>query len=361
MNIQLAFSGGGFRAAFYALGAYRRLVELGVHEAVSHISSVSGGSLTAGAILCGLAEGTFADADDFDARVTRPLRRLGQINLRRRLLAASLVPRLRSWRFESLRRRLSRLLDEMLDGELYRGRLLCDLPSTPAWSCNATCLRTMRRFDFQDRAEGTRVSLAVAASNAFPLLFAPIALPSGQEEYLLTDGGVYDNLGAEPLFGAEAPYILLDASQDGLPWNPAYHNRRFGMNIRTQEITLMQLSELRRRLLNEHTKGVQLQLARPLGELRQLVEGEQAWEAVEPLIAGLRTDLDAFHNVEIDSLLWAGSARMDAAIKELRPEWIQDEHWQDVPKRPSYAPEHAREVLAKGQKNRAFRVHKTLS
>ena len=51
-NIRLSFSGGGFRATFYCLGAYRRLVELGLANIVTHINSVSGGSIVAGQIMC---------------------------------------------------------------------------------------------------------------------------------------------------------------------------------------------------------------------------------------------------------------------------------------------------------------------
>ena len=43
-KINLGFSGGGFRATFYCLGAYRRLVELGLEKHVNEITSVSGGS-----------------------------------------------------------------------------------------------------------------------------------------------------------------------------------------------------------------------------------------------------------------------------------------------------------------------------
>ena len=46
-KINLGFSGGGFRATFYCLGAYRRLVELGLEKHVNEITSVSGGSITA--------------------------------------------------------------------------------------------------------------------------------------------------------------------------------------------------------------------------------------------------------------------------------------------------------------------------
>lgn len=53
-KINLGFSGGGFRATFYCLGAYRRLVELGLEKHVNEITSVSGGSIAAGAVISAL-------------------------------------------------------------------------------------------------------------------------------------------------------------------------------------------------------------------------------------------------------------------------------------------------------------------
>jgi len=378
MSIRLAFSGGGFRATFYALGAYRRLVELGVSSAVSHVSSVSGGSLAAAAIFCALADGTFCDVRDFDERVTQRLRRLGQLNLRRRLFVQSLVPG--RWRFQHVKKRLSQLLQEMLDQELCGGLRMRDLPTMPVWSCNATCLHTMQRFDFgseyRSRYGDLQVSLAVAASNAFPLIFAPIAVPDlhGQREHLLTDGGVYDNLGTDTLFQGKDPYILLDASQDGLPQSPIMEKRRFGgISMRLQEIALSQIGELRRRMLGHQAQGVQLPLYRTWRELvqsvcdtfalhRDLPEYGGDTDELERLIAGIRTDLDAFHDIEIDALMWAGATRMDLAVKSLRPELLPAERWSDVPTFPSHERSRMQEVLHLGQKLRPLRrVHKVLT
>ena len=85
-KINLGFSGGGFRATFYCLGAYRRLVELGLEKHVSEITSVSGGSIAAGAVISALAEGDFSSLLDFDRRVTTKLINLGQCNFRRRIM-----------------------------------------------------------------------------------------------------------------------------------------------------------------------------------------------------------------------------------------------------------------------------------
>ena len=47
-GIGLAFSGGGFRATLFHLGSLWRLNELGYLPKLDRISSVSGGSITAG-------------------------------------------------------------------------------------------------------------------------------------------------------------------------------------------------------------------------------------------------------------------------------------------------------------------------
>ncbi|MGB8954438.1 MAG: patatin-like phospholipase family protein [Tumebacillaceae bacterium] len=384
--MKLAFSGGGFRATFYSLGAYRRLVELGVQEIVSHISSVSGGSLTAGAILHGLKQGPFFDVDDFDRRVTVPLRRFGQLNLRRRLLMSALRPQLR---WESLKNRLSRLLQETLDRELFHDTLLADLPRVPEWSCNATCLNTMRRFRFKPtdvygKALGLctdifdlKMSLAVAASNAFPLLFAPVRLDNRGRHYqthegapvevsevlYLTDGGVYDNLGTDNLLKEPFPFVLLDASLEAPAAMHGYRPRF--LNLRLHEISFQHVLDLRRRLLNSHFTGIQLPIAQSLRQLldmlkRPLPDYGAESDEWDSLIASLRTDLDAFHTIEIEMLMWAGAARMDAAVKTLFPHLLAERR-DDLPAFPRHEAERVRTVLSRGRRRALLQLHKQLT
>ncbi|WP_255451039.1 MULTISPECIES: patatin-like phospholipase family protein [Bacillus cereus group] len=89
-ELKLALSGGGFRATFYALGGYKRLVECKLDHCVNSISSVSGGSITAAAIMLALHKGgSFRNVNDFEERVVNPLVKLGQIDLRTKLLTNS--------------------------------------------------------------------------------------------------------------------------------------------------------------------------------------------------------------------------------------------------------------------------------
>src|SRR5215218_9775414 len=49
-GIALSLSGGGYRAMVFHLGALIRLNEVGLLEKLARVSSVSGGSITAGAL-----------------------------------------------------------------------------------------------------------------------------------------------------------------------------------------------------------------------------------------------------------------------------------------------------------------------
>src|SRR4051812_13809192 len=76
----LCLSGGGYRAMLFHVGTLWRLNELGYLLNLKRISSVSGGSITAGVL--GLAWkdlqfGSTGVAANFEARVVAPLRKLG--------------------------------------------------------------------------------------------------------------------------------------------------------------------------------------------------------------------------------------------------------------------------------------------
>jgi NTE family protein len=389
-KIKLSFSGGGFRATFYCLGAYRRLVELGIHQHVSHISSVSGGSLAAGAIMVGLSRGNFHDIYDFENKVTVPLKKLGKINLRKRLMFRSLSLRNKNWKhfLERPRTRFSRLFPILLDEEMFRGKLMKELTSNPEWSCNATCLNTLKRFRFKTTdiygnligsskdINDISVAFAVAASAAFPLMFSPIEMDNKHRKYFdkynssylinpetlfLTDGGVYDNLGSENILKENEPAIILDASASDKPWEESYKPGYFKLHHRILQVSLDQIVMLRRRLLyNQSKSSIQLLINKNIKEIellekkycpqeRPLPDYPNQYEDIERLIGGIRTDLDAFHDIEIDTLMWSGAVRMDLAIKSLFPSLIKEEYWDNIPIFPSYDINEVEKVLNKGQ------------
>jgi NTE family protein len=179
--IGLSLSGGGLRAAAFALGALRELAEgsRDVYGDVRFVSSVSGGSL-AGAYLGlrgrpGLQ--TFRDAvllRDFERELRLSLWSPQNVM---RLLAGGLNDRSN--------------LAQVLDRDVFQGASFADLYRAghlDLW-INATDLFNRTPFPFTPQVFGAlcsdlpalRLSEAVAASMAVPLAFAPVVLQTFPE------------------------------------------------------------------------------------------------------------------------------------------------------------------------------------
>src|SRR3954468_17302676 len=83
-GVALCLSGGGYRAMLFHVGALWRLNEVGLLRKLARISSVSGGSITAGVL--GLHWNQLAfDASDvatkFDECLVRPIRGLASVTV----------------------------------------------------------------------------------------------------------------------------------------------------------------------------------------------------------------------------------------------------------------------------------------
>jgi NTE family protein len=78
-GIALCLSGGGYRAMLFHLGALWRLYETNLLSSIKHISSVSGGSITAGVLGLNWSKLSFDPAKiqtDFVPHVVTPIRNL---------------------------------------------------------------------------------------------------------------------------------------------------------------------------------------------------------------------------------------------------------------------------------------------
>jgi len=236
-RIGLALSGGGFRATLYHLGLTRFLRDAGLLSKVTHITSVSGGSIFAAHLV--LNWGRYnGSPNDFDAaasellnfismdvrnRITRRFPLLVPVRWARRLMGLS-------------NRRLTRtgLLETYYAKYLYGDTSLFELPESPMLHILATnlsegCLSSFsrngllmmrRQSGFTVRINRIHVGLAtvpmaVAASSAFPGFFPPLELTGadvgasagefGRHAY--TDGGVFDNLGIRMFRCLERPLL----------------------------------------------------------------------------------------------------------------------------------------------------------
>lgn len=230
-GIGVCLSGGGFRAMLFHLGAFVRLNEMGLLPRLDRVSSVSGGSIAAGALAV-----AWKDLD-FDSRgvatnlietVGRPILRLAQWRLDVPAILLGLLPFLKA----------ANIAAEVYDRVLFHGATLQDLPDTPRFVFDATSLQTgvLWRFAREYAAEyrvgewktpDLRLALAVGASAAFPPFMSPVSIklaadvvkpldgadlskPPFTRKLLLTDGGVYDNLGLEPIWKRYRTILVSD-------------------------------------------------------------------------------------------------------------------------------------------------------
>jgi predicted acylesterase/phospholipase RssA len=221
----LALSGGGFRAALYHLGLIRFLRDAGILPRVTHISSVSGGSVIAAHLVLNWDRYN-SSPNEFDAAAAELLSFVS-LDVRNRIfrrfpLGLPLFgPR---WLLGLPNRKLTRtgLLEYEYEKYLFGDTSLFELPQRPELHILATnvsegCLCSFNRNGLMVvhrqacnavRIERIHVGLAtvpmaVTASSAFPGFFPPVELTAadvgatggdfGRQAY--TDGGVFDNLG----------------------------------------------------------------------------------------------------------------------------------------------------------------------
>lgn len=235
----LALSGGGFRATLYHLGLIRFLRDAGLLPMVTHITSVSGGSIMAAhlALHWKRYTGTEAEFDEAAAELVAFIRLDVRNRILRRFPFAIALGRLRRLIGKSSRE-LTRtgLLERHYRKFLYGDVSLFELPKSPRLHLLSTnlsegCLCSFQRDGLlvarRQAHEGFRleklhtglatVSMAVAASSAVPGFFPPLELTGadvgvtdgdfGRQAY--TDGGVYDNLGVR-MFRFLERDILVD-------------------------------------------------------------------------------------------------------------------------------------------------------
>jgi predicted acylesterase/phospholipase RssA len=267
MRIGLALSGGGFRATLFHLGLVRFLRDADILRQVTHITSVSGGSIMAAHLALNWDRYT-GSTEEFDQAASHLLDFI-RLDVRNRVLRHFPLGLLVRWPRRLLglsNRQLTRtgLLERHYEKHLYGDKSLFELPESPELHILATnlsegCLCSFSRDGLwmmqqkEGRSQIERVhvglmtvSMAVTASSAFPGFFPPLELTGrevgarggefGQQTY--TDGGVFDNLGVR-MFRWLTPLLTGDEALDGVlvsdvgkPFTVQV-NRRAGGLIRT--------------------------------------------------------------------------------------------------------------------------------
>jgi NTE family protein len=346
-GVALCLSGGGIRAAAFHLGTVRRLAELGVLPDVQTVSSVSGGSILSAFLLEKLDPWPVDVVHDFDTTVSQPFREVAGTNLRRGLALGLLKGR--SF-VESM---------EKTYGERISGRRLSELPDRPRFVFNATDLGFGVNWVFERERVGSyragyleprdggewTVARAVAASSCFPPIFRPMRLSFSEEELKgakqksdryrelirrirLTDGGIYDNMGLQPVLSERAPVVLV--SDGGAPFTRRAPTNLWGEAMRYHGVLLGQIGSLRRSGLfgsfgRETFGGAYWGIGSAVERYETTETGPfegYSKRLAGSVIARMRTDLDAFTEAEVAVLENHGYTLAEAALQRHAPEVV---------------------------------------
>ena len=230
-GMALCLSGGGYRAMMFHAGVLWRLNELGVLPQLKRISSVSGGSITAGILAKNWNKLHFTNdvSNNLKELVIDPLCGLASRTIDIPSVLSGLF-----W-FGSIGSKVANRYRK----HLFGNTTLQDIPDSPKFVFNATSVQSgvLCRFskeylwDYKiGKVENPEIDLAtaVAASSAFPPFLSPLVLdldpkkfiagsgtdledPDYQKRLVLTDGGVYDNLGLETAWKRYTTILVSDA------------------------------------------------------------------------------------------------------------------------------------------------------
>jgi NTE family protein len=224
-------SGGGFRAMLFHLGSLIRLNEVGLLNRLDRVASVSGGSLTAGILAAAWSELKFDEngvATNLYETVSVPLLRLARWRIDVPAVLLGLLPFLHA----------ANIAARAYEWAVFGKKTLRNLPERPRFVFTSTSLQTgvLWRFARDYAAEwrvgewpnpDLRLSLAVAASASFPPFMSPTRIKPPNDVFrqsegndlfnrdytstlILTDGGVYDNLGLEPVWKRYRTILVSD-------------------------------------------------------------------------------------------------------------------------------------------------------
>lgn len=366
-RIGLTLSGGGLRATLFHLGVVRLLFETGLLPRVRFIGGVSGGSILA--MHVGLHWHRYCGDEAAFESAAREILDFCQLDVRNRILRrwlfgwVTVVPRaLLGWsRVHLLISTYTRLfgnatLNDLLPtAAIPRPRVIAQSVSLStgqpcSFGRSGFMWYELDEYGFLHEREVSKltphlpIALAVAASSAFPPMFPPVRITArllhvGNHEFpnaqYVTDGGVYDNLGIErPLWYFEQQdeldaFVLSDAGGT-FDWEFGGYRLALPRNLRATELLMKRVGDLIHQRLSERSRHTFATLS--IDSASDSLGARTLPPAVQRRVSGIRTDLDSFSNLEIDSLIrhGYGVAREQLIANRWIPETTPNCTWSPV-------------------------------
>jgi NTE family protein len=262
-------SGGGYRAMLFHAGAIFRMNELGLLKKLNRVSSVSGGSMTAAALALAYPKFQY-DAKNVVTNLKdtflKPILDQANDSIDVNSAFGGINP------FSSAAREAGKSYDK----NITKGAKLAQVTANPTFVFNATSLMTGAVMRFRSdyvadyhigTLKGLNIPLSevVAASAGFPPVLSPTVIdlssatgdpatkgPLARLPYtktaVLTDGGVYDNLGSETVWKRCRTVLVSNAGKPfGFEDEP--HHNWLQQSLRIIDIVMDQAENLRERIL----------------------------------------------------------------------------------------------------------------
>jgi NTE family protein len=303
---------------------FKKLKELELLDKIDLFSCVSGGSIAGGHLLINWKSPT-------------ALEELEEYLRTKSIAVSSFIGGILD-PFES---RLGKLADSY-DDHIFNNKRLKDLKNGPRIYFNATNLATGNLFFFvaggnhpEEMGEhelGTTespdylISRAVAASSAFPPVFPPLRIdpsiypPAKTVQYVtLTDGGVYDNMGVNPLLIERNALDYIIISDGGKPFEIDEQPTESGLQVLKASISI----------LMEQVRG--LEFDRMKHRNKAGVGPKPLWFSIESSIgesrpgdaafaSAIRTNLKKLSEPELSVLIRHSGSLLYTRIEKFAPE-----------------------------------------
>jgi len=353
-KIGLALSGGGFRASLFHIGVLKRLAELDILRHVQVISTVSGGTILGVYYYLELKklleehENNSLDKKDYIEMVNRieknfskaiesNLRMLAFIKSPRTPLTEKLGQLYQERLYSSIDKNITDMNQLSIEPNIGGKNIKNFLPefrnfelknSVPQIIINSTLLNNGHNWQFTTQGMGENeymtdmtiddneiypfkpytkdntitIGSAVASSSAVPILFDPIELKVDDKRVKLADGGLYDNLGLSSLIANECSHIIVSDGSGQIKEESNPSTFRLDVLGRVTEV------------LMHRTRDGEYKMAKSLKELGVLkglaifhMETKSSIDReLQKRLSLIRTDLDAFHELESKGLVYAG-------------------------------------------------------
>jgi NTE family protein len=339
-GVALSLSGGGYRAMVFHVGALYRLNEIGLLGKLARISSVSGGSITAGllGLLWSKLQFDNGKAANFGLFVDG-IRAMADTTVDAGAVIGGIF----------LPGTISDKVAQAYDDVLFKGAKLSDLPDhtgkkAPHFVINATNIQSSVLWRFSRpymadyrvgmvRNPDVALCTAIAASSAFPPVLSPMTLPIHQKveatkgadlnlapyttQAVLSDGGVYDHLGLETTKRFKT-LLVSDAGLKIAP-EPDPHHDWLRHSLRILDTIDNQVRSLRKRtLIDSYKRGDHTGTFWGRHGFRRLQARDRSPEVPDPrarTLAKIPTRLEKMPRDVQNRLMNWGYAICDAALR----------------------------------------------